>query len=222
MAKSVHPHACGENKKYVLDKRPYCGTPPRVWGKRLTDIAGQGDHRYTPTRVGKTLSLWSHRRSPSVHPHACGENAALPAGHKVPCGTPPRVWGKQRDRVPAERDDRYTPTRVGKTRCAPGAWPGRPVHPHACGENPGHLLGIVGGVGTPPRVWGKRLAHHRHAIGLRYTPTRVGKTLRVITALGFADQQQPFVVYYLSLCTAMHLDCETLLIVRAPDHDHAT
>ena len=72
------------------------GSPPRVWGKRLTagDVDAEGtvhphacgeNHvqplviilppRFTPTRVGKTmLRSFCAVCVNSVHPHACGEN----------------------------------------------------------------------------------------------------------------------------------------------------
>ncbi len=54
-------------------------------------------------------------------------------------GTPPRVWGKQKEQLPLFEDMRYTPTCVGKTI--------------------GGLTALIVFFGTPPRVWGKRNAH---------------------------------------------------------------
>ena len=50
------------------------------------------------------------------------------------------------------------------------------VHPHACGENGVHLGEVSALVGSPPRVWGKRLRRRRGRGARRFTPTRVGKT----------------------------------------------
>src|SRR5690606_25488450 len=139
-------------------------------------------------------SFW-HR---AVHPHACGENAVitrlpLPPLRFTPtrvgktfgcithavgiCGSPPRVWGKRR----AAGDHKQV----------------SPVHPHACGENQAHALGVgslmrftptrVGKTsrltisrvlkgGSPPRVWGNLLASFHLFTDARFTPTRVGKT----------------------------------------------
>ena len=93
-------------------------------------------------------------------------------------GSPPRVWGKLNRLAQDIGAQRFTPTRVGKTRrrvasTRPGA-----VHPHACGEN---LLGVCCGgffVGSPPRVWGKRPRPPSWQCPFRFTPTRVGKTRR--------------------------------------------
>ena len=91
----------------------------------------------------------------AVHPHACGENAQGVDCSGCLLGSPPRVWGKP-SVLDWERDDqRFTPTRVGKTG---GNRPGRlsgSVHPHACGENAIITDPPYGLSGSPPRVWGK-------------------------------------------------------------------
>src|SRR5690606_18260589 len=52
------------------------------------------------------------------------------------------------------------------------------VHPHARGDD------VVAGQsghrdrGTPPRAWGRRADGQAQCTGVRYTPTRVGTTLR--------------------------------------------
>ena len=93
---------------------------------------------------------------------------------------------------------RFTPTRVGKTRQISGRQRSNSVHPHACGENSArdltnlsksvhpHACGENSGCpgppshenGSPPRVWGKRHGGRRQARRDRFTPTRVGKTVR--------------------------------------------
>ena len=55
--KSVHPHACGENRISFSVPQARSGSPPRVWGK-LQRIRGLNDSaRFTPTRVGKTHAV---------------------------------------------------------------------------------------------------------------------------------------------------------------------
>ena len=73
-ARSVHPHACGENDtgKNPLDVLP--GSPPRVWGKHMTIYRAPDRTRFTPTRVGKTCQRGDAGNLRAVHPHACGEN----------------------------------------------------------------------------------------------------------------------------------------------------
>src|SRR5690606_30444483 len=115
------------------------------------------NHRFTPTRVGKTHKITSTGTS----------NA----------GSPPRVWGKRGQPLPRRVGQRFTPTRVGKTGVVGRANLPKAVHPHACGENQRHARRArlvlrftptrVGKThmrlghrchrcGSPPRVWGKR------------------------------------------------------------------
>ncbi len=109
-------------------------------------------------------------------------------------GSPPRMWGTLARAIPAARRCRFTPTHVGNTgdhdrrtaRLAvhPHAcgehgssdWcpTNMPVHPHACGEH-ALLRDIEWDVaGSPPRMWGTRVAApmcstncmvHPHACG---------------------------------------------------------
>ena len=92
---SVHPHVCGENLGTCQCARQYFGTPPRVWGKRLTPI---GQHFLI-----------------QVHPHVCGENKDHSNLSIMSNGTPPRVWGKRLIPCLQLVGKRYTPTCVGKT-----------------------------------------------------------------------------------------------------------
>ena len=174
---TVHPHACGENAEladyYVVVIR------------------------FTPTRVGKTPSQILADRRPAVHPHACGENYEAFCCFRDIGGSPPRVWGKLAMTRRSFYNLWFTPTRVGKTLPVRKTLVGDTVHPHACGENAGHVLVHSSIVGSPPRVWGKLSrpwrTHpdhpvHPHACGenidldhclndgVRFTPTRVGKT----------------------------------------------
>ena len=93
-------------------------------------------------------------------------------------GTPPRVWGKLKQVTIFSVTCRYTPTRVGKTVPGIVRTIEIQVHPHACGEN--RMTKWTRGMakGTPPRVWGKLAGEVSPPVVSRYTPTRVGKTLR--------------------------------------------
>src|SRR5690606_1544326 len=126
--------------------------------------------------VGKTAHTSRHLLPPAVHPHACGENAFLPArlrqtvrsiptrvgktdrhqlGREVADGPSPRVWGKRPELARVDRHLRSIPTRVGKTEALCRCSPAVTVHPHACGENPGTMARTNGPAGPSPRVWGK-------------------------------------------------------------------
>src|SRR6266542_1595810 len=52
---AFHPHACGDDACKKSRKIPFCGSPPRVWGRRLRDLLAARGDRFTPTRVGTTI-----------------------------------------------------------------------------------------------------------------------------------------------------------------------
>ena len=113
-------------------------------------------------------------------------------------GSPPRGWGKRLfsslkiryyrftpTRVGKTKSfvsvllaiNRFTPTRVGKTKCPVQ----RSFDPHG---SPPRGWGkrrdtrcICSSSGSPPRGWGKRAGRATGSRRLRFTPTRVGKTL---------------------------------------------
>ena len=92
------------------------GSPPRTWGKRTGNHQRNRRPRFTPTHVGKTQRPRGSGRYPAVHPHARGENAFTATGCGGPgLGSPPRTWGKRRERSVQHQRDRFTPTHVGKT-----------------------------------------------------------------------------------------------------------
>ena len=174
--RTVHPHAGGENSHLVPRVHVEHGSPPRGWGKLLrrrrhllnhrftptrvgktwaSRCTGRAVARFTPTRVGKTLCNTPATDLAAVHPHAGGENEFGQCGRLG--------------------ELRFTPTRVGKTRPALTSCPRSSVHPHAGGEN-----GVSSpfpnrpSFGSPPRGWGKPcqrclmpsiMAVHPHAGG---------------------------------------------------------
>ncbi len=156
MPRPEHPHACGENSVTGYELLRVYGTSPRVWGKLADDGKIEDTERNIPTRVEKTVSSWGMRRRSAEHPHACGENIIETSDAIAADGTSPRVWGKQIYNPDEPGDLRNIPTRVGKTPCKSGISPAGTEHPHACGENASTFKKDRCGLGTSPRVWGKR------------------------------------------------------------------
>ncbi len=112
----------------------------------------------------------------SVHPHVCGEYQRSNHRHRCMRGLPPRVWG-----IPVlMRDDdettRFTPTCVGNTSRYRGYRGRLAVHPHVCGEYTHAAPSTSNPPGSPPRVWGIRVAERREWNKVRFTPTCVGNT----------------------------------------------
>ena len=93
------------------------------------------------------------------------------------------MWGNRRCGNRAIRQQRFTPTRVGKSA---GPERGRvrlTVHPHTCGEIVACIRKAKPCGGSPPHVWGNRLLFYAIDSLLRFTPTRVGKSVCEITSL---------------------------------------
>ena len=70
-------------------------------------------------------------------------------------GSSPRVRGKPHKRVLAHFVVRLIPARAGKTFLGINRRAQLSAHPRACGENVGHVVQSLGGVGSSPRVRGK-------------------------------------------------------------------
>ena len=174
----VHPHVCGDNIDFGAVPHLGLGSPPRVWGQpvRHVDISRTG--RFTPTRVGTTSCNTARSVLQPVHPHVCGDNLVLSCWLSPGCGSPPRVWGQPRHRRRHYPCGRFTPTCVGTTRSGVSCAVPRAVHPHACGDNCGVRSLPARLRGSPPRVWGQRIANATRCQIARFTPTRVGTTLQ--------------------------------------------
>ena len=54
---TVHPHACGDNSIPCISAAAFSGSPPRVWGQLLHPQPADEHMRFTPTRVGTTLTV---------------------------------------------------------------------------------------------------------------------------------------------------------------------
>ena len=172
----VHPHACGDNAAVPTSTNVNVGSPPRVWGQLGSRSVFMGRFRFTPTRVGTTSTGPRASHPVPVHPHACGDNPLDLAPHVRRDGSPPRVWGQLENQHAMTANGRFTPTRVGTTVRKTGDRASRSVHPHACGDNRVTIAHELAHGGSPPRVWGQLVRWGYGALGLRFTPTRVGTT----------------------------------------------
>ena len=111
-----HPHVRGEDRSRSKLILAVSETPPRAWGRPITQQADPRRVRNTPTCVGKTSGrprLISVRRK---HPHVRGEDSRSYSARRSLTETPPRAWGRPKGRRDAVREHRNTPTCVGKTR----------------------------------------------------------------------------------------------------------
>ena len=120
LERTVHPHARGDHSSRFLSRFALA--------------------RFTPTRVGTTLTRSSRGTRRRFTPTRVGTTGLRIVSHCVVC--------------------RFTPTRVGTT--ATGVRRRRrrdPVHPHARGDDAAvSPVRIVRRDGSPPRAWGRRCA----------------------------------------------------------------
>ncbi len=93
LARTVHPHMCGEYCFLTAVLRIVSGSSPHVWGILCTTIRIFLMVRFIPTCVGNTAFSSAAPSFSSVHPHMCGEYT---------------LTAKRRSRIP-----RFIPTCVG-------------------------------------------------------------------------------------------------------------
>ena len=110
----------------------------------------------------------------------CGENSPWLLFDSGMRGSPPRVRGKRLRICTAIPRKRITPACAGKTIHA--VYPAHFTrdHPRVCGENRGCSALTYAGVGSPPRVRGKRNQESEHGFACGITPACAGKTLLVL------------------------------------------
>ena len=150
-------HACGDD---LVQERPtapwHFGSPPRMWGRRHLPGHRNRELRFAPRMWGRLGSLDLGDGVSRFTPRMWGLTRSLvtpPLRFPVP---PPRMWGRRSCRVPRLVAWRFTPTHVGTTDASAAAAAMLPVHPHACGDDFGMTSVLVRGVGSPPRMWGRR------------------------------------------------------------------
>jgi len=93
-ARSVHPHARGDNASRVSQIRTKTGSPPRAWGQYARRQGQQSAIRFTPTRVGTMILFIFRAISKAVHPHARRDNFIGDNVQARQFGSPPRAWGQ--------------------------------------------------------------------------------------------------------------------------------
>ncbi len=151
-------------------------TPPRAWGRHRNEVPELRLLGNTPTGVGKTRRADGLAPTPWKHPHGRGEDANMTLPTQTPQETPPRAWGRRNPLEKITLHTRNTPTGVGKTQGRAACRVAKEKHPHGRGEDLPPKWRRVSGPETPPRAWGRHSDYDGQLIGIRNTPTGVGKT----------------------------------------------
>ena len=110
-----HPRVCGEKMPPSAPASSLCGSPPRMRGKAALYEGTGPPTRITPAHAGKSIWFPSCPVCRWDHPRACGEKPALQAGPGIPLGSPPRMRGKVKNRLPRAIRVRITPAHAGKS-----------------------------------------------------------------------------------------------------------
>ena len=153
---TVHPHVRGDDLNIDLEESEAAGSPPRAWGRPGPPRRDIRMCRFTPTCVGTTIRFALGQRSNTVHPHVRGDDVGKHPFEAAKDGSPPRAWGRRRQRVRRTGRIRFTPTCVGTTGLRRHTDAPRTVHPHVRGDDVDSRTLYEEVLGSPPRAWGRR------------------------------------------------------------------
>ncbi len=171
-----HPHGRGEDLPQSKIKGGSAETPPRAWGRPLTEVSNKMSGGNTPTGVGKTKEAKATADKAKKHPHGRGEDDFAVRCDNDEQETPPRAWGRPTTTKNSCRRIRNTPTGVGKTSRSRHCRARGQKHPHGRGEDTHMKCNNTTCPETPPRAWGRHLYPGKCHRWIRNTPTGVGKT----------------------------------------------
>ena len=179
-----HPRVCGEKFRFLLVRRCFRGSPPRVRGKVLLYCYGLSQVGITPACAGKSLCKIMSVTPSRDHPRVCGEKVQNDTLLRTQKGSPPRVRGKARSHAQLDNDTGITPACAGKRPAAAAPVWGRRDHPRVCGEKLCSLLLLRCYLGSPPRVRGKVPFQYALSSLLGITPACAGKRLKRSHSIG--------------------------------------
>ena len=173
-----HPRVCGEKAIVKSPSDKLKGSPPRVRGKGLLQMAGRSEPGITPACAGKRAMDALPSFPAGDHPRVCGEKAPRHLALCCILGSPPRVRGKARHLVRGAVKRGITPACAGKSRVIVQLCMSTGDHPRVCGEKrtAARLPGLRSG--SPPRVRGKASGPPRSSGPGGITPACAGKSLR--------------------------------------------
>ena len=92
-----HPRACGANLSEHFRVSTDYGSSPRMRGKQSVLLENGFDGRIIPAHAGQTSVLRVVPTYCTDHPRACGANGDTAHALVEPCGSSPRMRGKQSD-----------------------------------------------------------------------------------------------------------------------------
>ena len=172
----AHPRECGDDRDCFARAAPYTGSPPRMRGRPLCCAPSRWVLGLTPANAGTTVAPAASAPTIAAHPRECGDDAGA-AEKGVPCdGSPPRMRGRLDAGPPPERDVGLTPANAGTTSDEQTGKIINAAHPRECGDDDVAVAGVPRGVGSPPRMRGRRTLMCGWRPDCRLTPANAGTT----------------------------------------------
>ncbi len=112
---TVHPRACGEHRRGLVEIRNVHGSSPRMRGTPLADAIAHQHGRFIPAHAGNTRRRTRMRHTRPVHPRACGEHRVRGREKRHAVGSSPRMRGTQLRLQRHHRLRRFIPAHAGNT-----------------------------------------------------------------------------------------------------------
>ena len=116
-----HPRVCGEKLCAPPSLPKGRGSPPRMRGKVYFSRQFFSGHGITPAYAGKSRRQRQKLDLCRDHPRVCGEKLLCVLDTMHLQGSPPRMRGKEEDKMGCSRPLRITPAYAGKS-IMPGTW----------------------------------------------------------------------------------------------------
>ena len=110
-----HPRVCGEKRFHFAHGLSVPGSPPRMRGKAFESVIDGCAARITPAYAGKRNIERGCKNGFEDHPRVCGEKSKYRGICALLPGSPPRMRGKEPQRIAAAGRARITPAYAGKS-----------------------------------------------------------------------------------------------------------
>ena len=172
--KGVHPRACGEQLTAISAAPAITGSSPRMRGTGWRGARGRHGLRFIPAHAGNSLGINRRERLTTVHPRACGEQVMGSITCPECTGSSPRMRGTGSGVGGLAVSPRFIPAHAGNSPPRRCGRPAGPVHPRACGEQPGRPSAGPSGDGSSPRMRGTEGARPKEAYASRFIPAHAG------------------------------------------------
>ena len=172
----VHPRACGEQAAGFHDFEVQRGSSPRMRGTGCTVSKIVGLDRFIPAHAGNRTRNMSPRTATTVHPRACGEQAAACARGHPDFGSSPRMRGTALVSESPASPSRFIPAHAGNSPSAPSPSRQSSVHPRACGEQAPKYGPPCSAPGSSPRMRGTVMKIFGYLLPGRFIPAHAGNS----------------------------------------------